>query len=257
MNYVPAPSDIVGTRSIPDAPGKRAFDLVVAGMALILLGPLLLLAALAIKLTSRGPVLFVQPRRGRNGRVFNIIKLRTLKHDRCDPPHLRDVRSVVENDARVFPVGRFLRKRGLDEILQFWNVIRGDMSIVGPRPHALPHDDFFLVNVPGYAIRSTVKPGITGLAQVSGCRGQIRSLNEADRRVYFDLDYIDRASLTVDIGIVCKTVWIILFGTDPKQPQADEARLQPSVIMSLSPAPAIAPHELSGRSGETWERAVE
>jgi lipopolysaccharide/colanic/teichoic acid biosynthesis glycosyltransferase len=257
MNHAPTPLDTVRAPSIADAPGKRAFDLVMAGVALTLLAPLLLLAALAIKLTSRGPVLFVQPRRGKHGRVFNIVKLRTLEHDRCDPPHSRDVRPVAENDTRVFPVGRFLRERGLDEIPQFWNVIRGEMSVVGPRPHAVSHDDFFLINVPGYAIRYAVKPGITGLAQVSGCRGQIRSLDEIDRRVYFDLDYIDRVSLTVDIGIVCRTIWIVLFGADPKRSQAEEARSHASVIRSLSPSPVITPHELAGRSGETWERAVE
>lgn len=249
--------DIVGAPSIADAPGKRAFDLVVAGVALTLLAPLLLLAALAIKLTSRGPVLFVQPRRGKHGRVFNIVKLRTLQHDRRDPPHQRSVRSVAEDDTRLFPVGRFLRKRGLDEIPQFWNVIRGEMSVVGPRPHALSHDDFFRIHVPGYPIRYAVKPGITGWAQVGGCRGQIRSLDEIDRRVYFDLDYINRVSLTVDIGIVCRTIWIVLFGTDPKPSHAYEARSHASVIRRLSPSPIITPHELGGRSGDMWERAVE
>jgi lipopolysaccharide/colanic/teichoic acid biosynthesis glycosyltransferase len=257
MNRALTPLDTVEPLSIPDAPGKRAFDLIVAGVSLILLAPLLLLAALAIKLTSRGPILFLQPRRGKNGRVFNIIKLRTLEYERCDPRHLRDVKSVGENDARVFPVGRFLRKRGLDEIPQFWNVIRGEMAVVGPRPHALSHDDFFLINVPGYATRYEVKPGITGMAQVSGCRGQIRSLDDVDRRVHFDLEYIDGASLAVDIRIVCRTIWILLLGTDPKQSLAEEARSQPSLVGSLSSSPVMAPHELAGRSGETWERAVE
>lgn len=216
MNPIPARFANPQRWRAPEVAGKRAFDLFVAVSLLIALSPLFLIAALAIKFTSPGPVFFRQPRYGKDWRVFNVCKFRTLDRDRCDAPGQRDVKPVGEHDSRVFPVGRFLRARGIDEFPQLWNVIRGEMSIVGPRPHALPHDDYFRANIPGYALRYAVRPGITGWAQVNGSRGQIRNLNEARQRLILDRHYIECASVPFDIEICLRTAQILFFGTDPK-----------------------------------------
>lgn len=222
MNHVPDLAESLPRPRTVDLLWKRGFDLSVAAVALIVLSPLMLAAALAIKLTSPGPVLYLQPRRGKDGQVFNVFKLRTLKYDRCDAPDTRDVKAVGDHDLRVFPVGRFLRQRGLDEIPQLWNVLRGEMSIVGPRPHALPHDDLFLMNVPGYAHRYTVKPGITGWAQVNGSRGSIHSFEDAGRRVRLDREYIRTRSLFLDIVVTFRTFSILAKGIDAKEARAPE-----------------------------------
>ena len=240
MNHAPDVFSIVGRQRKREPAGKRKFDIVAAGSGLILLAPLLLIAALAIKLTSRGPVFFMQPRRGRDGRVFRICKFRTLDHDRCDAPEQRDIQAVSDHDSRVFPVGLFLRTRGIDEIPQLWNVLRGEMSIVGPRPHAIPHDDFYLAHVSGYAHRYAVKPGITGWAQVNGSRGRIRDLEEARQRVQFDRRYIDNASLLLDIEIVLRTVRILLLGTDVKQQREAEAQRTVEARRAEQPPAAAA-----------------
>ncbi len=185
---------------------KRVFDISVALLSLVALLPVLVIAGAAIKLTSRGPIFYFQPRRGLHGRVFVVCKLRTLRHDRCDAPDHGEITEVEENDRRVFGVGWFLRKRGLDEIPQLWNVLRGEMSIVGPRPHALAHEELYLASIPGYGARYAVKPGITGWAQVNGSRGTIHSLREAEERLALDLEYIDRRSLRLDLRIVLRTL---------------------------------------------------
>jgi lipopolysaccharide/colanic/teichoic acid biosynthesis glycosyltransferase/O-antigen/teichoic acid export membrane protein len=220
---------------------KRGLDLLVAGFALLLLSPIILASALAIKLTSPGPLLYVQPRRGRDGRIFNVFKLRTLEHDQCDAPGERDVKPVGSDDARVFPVGRFLRQRGLDELPQLWNVVRGEMSIVGPRPHALPHDDFFLDNIPGYAHRYAVNPGITGWAQVNGSRGKLNSLDDAAERVRYDREYIATMSLLLDIVVMLRTVRVLALGTDAKgasPPDAATRRSSPTSALHNEEHPA-------------------
>jgi undecaprenyl-phosphate galactose phosphotransferase/putative colanic acid biosynthesis UDP-glucose lipid carrier transferase len=180
---------------------KRLLDVTVAAVALFLLAPLLLVAAVAIKLESRGPVIFRQQRHGFNGQPFEIYKLRTMKV-------LEEGAAVVqatEKDPRVTRVGRFLRASSIDELPQLLNVLQGHMSIVGPRPHALIHDYEYGRVIANYAFRHHVKPGITGWAQIQGYRGGTPRLELMERRVTLDLWYIDNWSLVLDIGIIFRT----------------------------------------------------
>jgi exopolysaccharide biosynthesis polyprenyl glycosylphosphotransferase len=186
--------------------GKRLFDVAAASAALLFLAPLLIAIAIAIKLGSAGPVLFHQYRYGYRNRFFKIYKFRTMRTDACD---VAGVRQTVQGDPRVTSIGRILRKTSLDEIPQLINVIRGDMSLVGPRPHVpgmlaaqLPYEDL----VPYYFQRHSARPGITGLAQVSGCRGSTVEPSRAISRIDYDLDYIEKWSLWMDIRIILRTV---------------------------------------------------
>jgi exopolysaccharide biosynthesis polyprenyl glycosylphosphotransferase len=186
--------------------GKRLFDIAVASAALLFFAPLLVAVAVAIKVTSPGPVLFVQYRYGYRNRSFKIYKFRTMRTNACDA---HGVKQTVRGDSRVTPVGKILRKTSLDEIPQLINVIKGDMSLVGPRPHVpgmlaadLPYEDL----VPYYFQRHTARPGITGLAQVSGCRGSTIEPNRAISRIDYDLDYIEKWSLRMDIMIIARTI---------------------------------------------------
>jgi polysaccharide biosynthesis protein PslA len=186
--------------------GKRVFDIAVASAALLFLAPLLLAVAVAIKVTSPGPILFYQYRYGYRNRFFRIYKFRSMRNDACD---VAGVRQTVQGDARITPVGKILRKTSLDEIPQLINVIKGDMSLVGPRPHVpgmlaadRPYEDL----VPYYFQRHTARPGITGLAQVSGCRGSTVEPNRAISRIDYDLDYIEKWSLGMDIMIIARTI---------------------------------------------------
>jgi polysaccharide biosynthesis protein PslA len=193
---------------------KRGEDLVLGGIALAVLSPLMALAALVIRLTSPGPVLFVQPRIGFNNEIIDVLKFRTMYTDQAD---VGAKETTTKDDPRVTPVGRVLRKRGIDELPQLINVIRGDMSLVGPRPHALEMkvgEHYYQDAVRGYAGRHRVRPGITGLAQVKGLRGEIRTVERAKRRVELDKQYIDRWSLWFDIAILLRTVRAVLFDRD-------------------------------------------
>jgi polysaccharide biosynthesis protein PslA len=195
------------TRNEPSASiRKRMFDIAVAGGALLFLAPLLIVIAILIKITSRGPVLFHQYRYGYRNRFFKIYKFRSMRTNVCDAA---GVKQTVEGDSRITPIGRILRKTSLDEIPQLLNVIKGDMSLVGPRPHVpgmlaaeLPYEDL----VPYYFQRHTARPGITGLAQVNGCRGSTVESNRAISRIDYDLDYIEKWSLGMDIMIILRTV---------------------------------------------------
>ena len=181
---------------------KRAFDIVVSLAALILLSPLFLLVAVLIKLDSEGPALFSQRRYGFNREPFRIFKFRSM----TTMEDGRNVTQATAQDERVTRVGRVMRRYNIDELPQLINVLLGDMSLVGPRPHALVHDQLFERKIALYARRHNVKPGITGWAQVNGLRGEIDSPEKIRQRIEHDLYYIDNWSLLLDIWILFLTV---------------------------------------------------
>lgn len=188
--------------------GKRIFDFAFATMFMLVLGFWLLpFLALLIRLDSKGPAFFRQKRVGKNGQLFSCLKFRTMTHD----PNAR-FEQAKKGDARITRMGRILRKTNLDELPQFINVLRGDMSVVGPRPHVPQLDSLFGGLVPGYMERNTIRPGVTGLAQVSGCRGETRSVREMTHRIRFDLFYGRNVGLMMDIKIIIATVWCALAG---------------------------------------------
>jgi Undecaprenyl-phosphate glucose phosphotransferase len=185
---------------------KRVMDVTIAATSLVLLSPLILLSAAAIKLESRGPVIFRQRRHGFNGQPFVIYKFRTMKV-------LEDGAAVVQatkKDPRVTRVGRVLRETSIDELPQLWNVLQGNMSIVGPRPHAMIHDYEYGKVIANYAFRHHMKPGITGWAQVQGSRGGTPRLELMEQRVTLDLWYIDNWNLVLDIYIMLKTFFELI-----------------------------------------------
>jgi len=189
--------------------GKEIFDRTFALAALIGLAPLFAVIAIAIKLSSPGPVFFRQRRKGLKGRPFSIYKFRSM---RVHTEERGVVRQATRNDSRITPVGRFLRRTSLDELPQFINVLRGDMSIVGPRPHALEHDDLYEPLISGYLNRYRIKPGITGWAQINGYRGETDALEKMAGRVEYDLYYLRHRSFWMDIKIVVRTVGHGFFG---------------------------------------------
>ena len=193
---------------------KRAEDIVIASIAIVLLSPVLLLTAALVRLSSPGPIFFVQPRVGFNNELIRVLKFRTMYADKSD---LRAEQTTTADDPRVTRIGRTLRKFSLDELPQLFNVIRGDMSLVGPRPHATHMkvgDRYYQDAVRGYAGRHRVRPGITGLAQVKGERGEIRTLERAKRRVELDCKYIENWSLLLDLGILAATVRAVVWDRD-------------------------------------------
>jgi Undecaprenyl-phosphate glucose phosphotransferase len=182
---------------------KDIFDRIFAAVALIALAPLLLVIAVAVKLSSRGPVFFTQYRKGADGRIFKIYKFRTMR------PHVESagvVTQATKGDSRITPVGRLLRRTSLDELPQFFNVLRGEMSVVGPRPHAIEHDELYRKIVSGYIHRYRIKPGITGWAQINGFRGETDRLEKMQKRVEHDLYYLLNWSFALDMRIVLATV---------------------------------------------------
>jgi lipopolysaccharide/colanic/teichoic acid biosynthesis glycosyltransferase len=185
---------------------KRALDLAVAGLALLVMLPALLLLALLIRLESPGPALFAQRRTGLHGRIFTIFKFRTMTVME-DGEH---VRHAGKGDARVTRLGAVLRKYSVDELPQLINVLTGDMSLVGPRPHAVAHDNYYGAALPTYARRFRARPGLTGLAQISGKRGEIRNLNGMAARVADDNAYIESWSFRQDLKILLGTLPMLL-----------------------------------------------
>jgi Undecaprenyl-phosphate glucose phosphotransferase len=181
---------------------KRVFDFVAAGVALVMLSPLFAIIALAIKLTSPGPVFFRQRRRGYNSQEFRIWKFRTMT-TLDDGAHVEQARV---NDPRVTKIGTYLRRFNLDELPQLINVLRGEMSLVGPRPHAVAHDRLYETRIVSYPRRLNVKPGITGWAQVNGFRGRTETDESMRERVEYDLYYIDNWSVLFDLYIILLTV---------------------------------------------------
>lgn len=184
---------------------KRLEDYILGTALLLMTAPLFPLIALAIRLDSRGPVLFAQRRRGRNQHIINVYKFRTMSvmEDGAD------VRQVAKGDPRITRVGRILRSTSLDELPQLINVLKGEMSLVGPRPHALVHDEHYGEMLETYANRHQVKPGITGLAQVRGYRGETSSADKMRSRVESDIAYIQNWSLGLDLKILVQTFWAV------------------------------------------------
>jgi Undecaprenyl-phosphate glucose phosphotransferase len=187
---------------------KRAFDFVLALCALLLLSPLLLIVAIAIKLDTPGPVFFMQKRLGFNNRPFAIYKFRSMYHNSA--PVSRVVQTT-RNDPRVTRVGRIIRATSIDELPQLLNVLDGSMSLVGPRPHALSHNEEYGAQVRGYFARHKVRPGITGWAQVNGYRGETEQLEKMVKRVEHDIYYAENWSILFDIRILIMTVFVVLF----------------------------------------------
>ncbi|CAM5200270.1 Undecaprenyl-phosphate galactosephosphotransferase OS=Castellaniella defragrans (strain DSM/ CCUG 39792 / 65Phen) OX=1437824 GN=BN940_14946 PE=3 SV=1 [Castellaniella denitrificans] len=183
---------------------KRAEDLIVGGLLSILILPICLTIAVAVKLSSPGPVLFKQYRTGINGRRFKVYKFRSMSVHQESPD---TVTQAFQGDPRITPLGAFLRRTSLDELPQFFNVLQGRMSIVGPRPHALAHNDHYKGLVESYMQRHKVKPGITGWAQVNGYRGETDTLDKMEKRVEHDLWYINHWSLGLDLKIIAMTVF--------------------------------------------------
>ena len=181
---------------------KRAFDIVVASAMLVFFGPLLLLVALLIRLTSPGPVLFRQDRGGLNGRVFTIYKFRSM---RCQE-NGADIVQATREDDRITPMGHFIRKTSIDELPQLLNVLKGDMSLVVPRPHAQAHDAYYGALIPGYCRRFRARPGLTGLSQIRGLRGATGEIQAMAERVEADVAYIEGWSFWRDVEIMLLTI---------------------------------------------------
>jgi putative colanic acid biosynthesis UDP-glucose lipid carrier transferase len=190
---------------------KRLSDILIASFILLLVFPLMALIAVGVKLSSPGPVLFKQRRYGLDGDEIKVFKFRSMTVTEDDD----HIVQATTNDPRVTPFGRFLRKTSLDELPQFINVLQGRMSVVGPRPHAVVHNEMYRKVISGYMIRHKIKPGITGWAQVNGLRGETDSLEKMAERVGYDLEYIRNWSLTLDLWIILKTIKVF-FVSDGK-----------------------------------------
>ena len=185
---------------------KRTFDVVVALFGLIVALPLLVCCAAAIRLESPGPVVFRQTRHGFNGRPFRIYKFRTMSVVEDGPK----VVQATRRDRRITRVGAWLRRSSIDELPQLLNVLRGDMSMVGPRPHAAAHNDYYMSLIDDYALRSHVKPGLTGWAQINGFRGKTNTIKSMAKRVQLDIWYINNWSLWLDALTVIRTVFEVI-----------------------------------------------
>jgi putative colanic acid biosynthesis UDP-glucose lipid carrier transferase len=190
-----------GGRAFP----KRATDIVFSSLLLVCVLPLMLVIAAAIKLTSPGPAMFKQRRYGLDGEEIMVHKFRTM----TVTENGRRIKQATRDDPRVTAVGRFLRRTSLDELPQLLNVLSGSMSLVGPRPHAVAHNEQYRRLISGYMMRHKVAPGITGLAQVNGCRGETATLEDMKRRVAYDLEYLRNWSWLLDVKILVKTVGLL------------------------------------------------
>ena len=184
---------------------KRLTDVCMASLLVVLLSPVLLILALLVKATSPGPVMFRQRRYGLDGQEIVVYKFRTMNV-------LEDgstIRQATRDDVRITPVGRILRRYSLDELPQLFNVLQGRMSLVGPRPHAVAHNEQYRKLIKGYMVRHKVLPGITGLAQVSGCRGETPGVEEMQARIEYDLDYLRHWSPALDMKILFRTARLL------------------------------------------------
>lgn len=191
---------------------KRILDVTLSALALILLAPVFAAIGLTIRLTSKGPALFRQARTGKNGEIFTALKFRTMRIEACDPS---GVQHTVADDPRVTRFGAFLRRTSLDELPQLWNVLVGDMALVGPRaqvPGMKVLGVAYAEAVPAYARRHVMRPGLTGLAQVLGYRGEVDTLAHARARVDADLAYVAGFSILLDFSIMLRTIPLVLRG---------------------------------------------
>ena len=185
---------------------KRVSDVVLSLIILTLILPVLAIIAIAVKMGSPGPIIFKQRRYGLDGEEILVYKFRsmTVTEDGAS------IQQAQKNDNRITPLGAFLRRSSLDELPQFVNVLQGRMSIVGPRPHAVAHNELYRKLIKGYMVRHKVKPGITGWAQVNGYRGETETLEKMQGRIDYDLDYLRNWSLQLDLQIILKTVRLVL-----------------------------------------------
>lgn len=181
---------------------KRIFDVVFALLVLAVLAPVWIVLAIWIALTSPGGVFFRQKRTGYKGCEFDMLKFRSMYINQE-----ADTLQATGNDPRITPVGRFLRRSSLDELPQLWNVVIGDMSVIGPRPHMLSHTDYYAPRISDYMRRHDMRPGLTGYAQVRGFRGATPDIKDMENRVRADLEYVDKFSLWPDVKILFLTVW--------------------------------------------------
>jgi lipopolysaccharide/colanic/teichoic acid biosynthesis glycosyltransferase len=210
-NFAPfSHSGLVGrtARQTPYALGfaKRALDLLVAVPALLFFAPLMIVLAILIRAGSAGPALFRQTRLGANGAPFQIFKFRTMTVLENGPV----IKQAEEGDARITKVGAWMRRLSLDELPQLINVIQGDMSLIGPRPHALAHDRFYGHEIAGYNLRQAVKPGISGWAQVHGHRGATVTVSRMRERLAYDVWYARNANFALDVKIIVRTIGEVL-----------------------------------------------
>jgi putative colanic acid biosynthesis UDP-glucose lipid carrier transferase len=186
---------------------KRLSDIVMATIILVLISPLLLAIAIGVKLSSPGPVIFRQRRNGLDGSEITVYKFRSMTTQDNGPV----IDQATKGDPRITPFGAFLRRTSLDELPQFFNVLQGRMSIVGPRPHAVAHNEIYRELIKAYMVRHKVRPGITGWAQVNGLRGETETIDKMKARVEYDLEYLRNWSLGLDLQIIVRTLRVIFF----------------------------------------------
>jgi len=199
-------SDSVAAPARPAFSIKRALDVILSLAALVLLLPVFAVIALVVVWDSGEPVFFRQRRIGLHGKVFNIYKFRTM-HVLEDGAQIVQ---AVRGDVRITRVGHFLRVTSLDELPQLWNVLKGEMSLVGPRPHAVSHDEYYSALIQNYHLRYAVRPGITGWAQINGARGATPQLSDMQARIDFDIQYVERESLFLYLRILLRTPLVVL-----------------------------------------------
>jgi putative colanic acid biosysnthesis UDP-glucose lipid carrier transferase len=204
--FAPRPCGPLGAATLSAT--KRLFDIVISACALLALAPLLIFLAVLVKMTSPGPVLFRQLRTGLGGKPFVIFKFRTMSVQENGA----SVVQACRNDHRLTPIGGLLRMSSLDELPQFFNVLSGQMSLVGPRPHAVAHDAHYGGMIPIYSERFRVRPGITGLAQCNGARGPTETLNKMRQRIAMDMVYIEQWSWSMEVAIIAKTIKVLILG---------------------------------------------
>jgi putative colanic acid biosynthesis UDP-glucose lipid carrier transferase len=186
---------------------KRVSDVILGSLILVLISPLLLMVAIGVKLSSPGPAIFKQKRNGLDGEEIIVYKFRSMRAQ----DNGSVVKQATKGDSRITPFGAFIRRTSLDELPQFINVLQGRMSIVGPRPHAVAHNEEYRRLIKAYMVRHKVRPGITGWAQVNGYRGETETIEKMQARVEFDLEYLRNWSLGLDLQIIIRTIRLIIF----------------------------------------------